>query len=402
MSGIAFRTALVVGQVALTLVLLVGSGLMLRTFAELRSVDPGFADPPSLQTVRITLPPQLVPDEREVLAQQRAIVDAVAALPGVESAAFANNLPLEGLGTNWDDIAVEGRPAIGEALRIFKMVSPGLLKTMGTPLIAGRDLEWVDAEGARPVALVSENLARELWETPDGALGKRIRAAVGPWHEVVGVVADVRNTSVGQAPPTIVYWPSLMADFYAPGTVYVQRFITLAVRSARAGTAPFARELEAAVWSVNSSVPLSLIRTMQENYDRSLARTSFTLVMLGIAGAAALVLGVVGLYGVLSYVVSQRRREIAIRIALGAQQGAIRASFVRHGVGLAALGVAIGLAAAAVGARLMASLLYEVKPVDLPTYVTVGAALTIVAAIASYLPARRASRVDPAEALAAE
>ena len=344
-----------------------------------------------------------MPDEREVLAQQRAIVDAVAALPGVESAAFANNLPLEGLGTNWDDIAVEGRPAIGEALRIFKMVSPGLLKTMGTPLIAGRDLEWVDAEGARPVALVSENLARELWETPDGALGKRIRAAVGPWHEVVGVVADVRNTSVGQAPPTIVYWPSLMADFYAAGDAVRS---SVSSRSRCAALAPARRRSRAsssaAVWSVNSSVPLSLIRTMQENYDRSLARTSFTLVMLGIAGAAALVLGVVGLYGVLSYVVSQRRREIAIRIALGAQQGAIRASFVRHGVGLAALGVAIGLAAAAVGARLMASLLYEVRPVDLPTYVTVGAALTIVAAIASYLPARRASRVDPAEALAAE
>jgi predicted permease len=396
------QNILVVGQVALTLVLLVGSGLMLRTFAALRSVDPGFADPATLQTVRVTVPPQLVPDAREVLAQQRAIVDAVTALPGVESVAFATNLPMEGLGTNWSTIQVEGEPEVRDALRIFKMVSPGLFKTMGTPLVAGRDLEWADPEGTRPVVLISENLARELWGTPDGALGKRVRTGLGPWFEVVGVVADVRNTGVGEPPPTIVYWPSLMADFYEPGTLYVDRFVTLAVRSARAGTAPFARELESTVWSVNSSVPLSLTRTMQENYDRSLARTSFTLVMLALAGAAALVLGVVGLYGVLSYVVSQRRREIAIRIALGAQQRAISASFVRHGVGLAAIGVAIGLAAAAVGTRLMTSLLYEVRPVDLPTYMTVAAALTLVAAIASYLPARRASRVDPAESLAAE
>jgi len=397
------QNALVVGQVALTLVLLVGSGLMLRTFSALRAVDPGFTDPASVQTVRIGLPPQLVPDERDVLAQERAILAAVAALPGVESAAFASSVPMEGLATNWDDLDVEGQPRLGQALRTFRMVSPGLLKTMGTPLVAGRDIEWTDLEDGRPVALVSENLARELWGTPQGSLGKRIRtASIGPWREVVGVVANVRNNSIAEPPPTIVYWPALMKDFYAPGTIYVERFVALAVRSQRAGTAPFARELERAVWSVNSSVPLALMRTMRDHYERSLARTSFTLVMLALASAAALVLGVVGLYGVLSYAVSQRRREIAIRLALGAPPARVTRGFVRYGAGLALGGVAIGLVAAAALARLMGSLLYEVRAVDPLTYAVVALVLTLAAALASWLPARRAAAVDPAEALNAE
>jgi predicted permease len=397
------QSTLVVGQVALTLVLLVGSGLMLRTFAALRAVDPGFTDPASVQTVRIGLPPQLVPDEREVLAQQRGILAAVAALPGVQSAAFASTVPMEGLITNWDDLDVEGRTRIGSALRTFRSVSPGLLKTMGTPLVAGRDIEWVDLEDARPVALVSENLARELWGTPEGALGKRIRtASIGPWREVVGVVGDVRNNSIAEPPPTIVYWPALMADFYAPGQIYIERFVALTVRSARAGTAPFARELERAVWSVNSSVPLALMRTMQDHYDRSLARTSFTLVMLAIAGAAALVLGVVGLYGVLSYAVSLRRREIAIRLALGAPQSRVTRRFMRYGAGLAAIGVAIGLVAAAALTRLMGTLLYDVRALDPLTYALVALVLMLAAGLASWLPARRAAAVDPAEVLAAE
>jgi predicted permease len=367
----------------------------------MRGVDPGFADPAALQVVRIGWAGPLVPDAHDVLAQQRAVVDAVEALPGVESAAFANRVPLEGLGTNWDDIEVEGRPPIGEALRTFRMISPGFLESMGTPLVAGRSFEWVDLEDTRHVALVSENLARELWGTPEGALGRRIRAAAGPWNEVVGVVADVRNSSIAEPPASIVYWPTLMSDFYDSG-LYLERFVALVVRSSRAGTATFARELERAVWSVNASVPLSLMQRMQDIYDRSLARTSFTLVMLGVAGAAALVLGVIGLYGVLSYTVSLRRREIAIRLALGAQQTAITRSFVRYGAVLAIMGVVVGLGAAAAVTRLMGALLYGVRAFDPLTYAAVTVALALVALLASWLPARRAAAVDPAEALAAE
>jgi predicted permease len=395
------QNTLVVGQVALTLVLLVGSGLMLRTFAALHAVDLGFVEPESLQVVRIGWVPQLVPDARDVLAEQRAVIDAVEALPGVESAALANGVPMQGLGTNWDDIEVEGRPEIGSALRTFRMISPGFLEAMGTPLVAGRSFEWVDLEDTRRVALVSENLARELWRTPEGALGKLIRPAPGAWHEIVGVVADVRNNSVAEPPSTIVYWPTLVADFYNPG-LSVERFVALVVRSVRAGTAPFARELERAVWSVNSNVPLSLMQRMQDLYEGSLARTSFALVMLGVAGAAALALGIVGLYGVLSYTVSQRRREIAIRLALGAQPRAVTRAFVRYGAGLAAIGIAIGLAGAAAVTRLMGALLYEVPAFDPLTYAAVTLVLAVATVLASWLPARRAAAVDPAEALAAE
>jgi hypothetical protein len=273
---------------------------------------------------------------------------------------------------------------------------------MGTPIVAGRDFEWGDLEALRPVALVSESVARELWQEPEAAVGQQIRASGGgPWREIVGVVGDVRNNNLADAPPTIVYWPSFMTSLYGSGSA-AQRFVTVVVRSARAGTAALARELERAVWSVNSSVPLSLFRTLQERYDNALARTSFTLVMLAAAGGAALVLGIVGLYGVISYAVSQRRREIAVRLALGAQQSRVTRTFVRHGALLAVIGTGIGLVAATAVTRLMGALLYDVRAFDPLTYAAVAVLLTLAAALASYLPARKAASVDPAEALVAE
>ena len=401
--------ALVVAQVALALVLLVSSGLMIRTFKALRTVDPGFTGAAQLQTLRIGIPPTIVAEPERVVRLQKDIVDALAAIPGVQSAAFGSSMPLEGVFAGWDGIEVDGLedPPLGERpMRTFKSASPGFFATAGTRLVAGRELEWNEIYSASPVALVSENLARELWGDPAAAVGKRIRMS-GPWREIVGVVQDVRNASLSEAPPKIVYWPPLATQFWRPtpadptGT-FIQRQITIVIRSALAGTAPLTREIEQAVWSVNPSLPVTSMRTMKDVYDRSLAQTSFTLVMLAVAGGAALVLGVVGLYGVLAYVVAQRRREIAIRLALGAQQGAVTQSFVRYGVALAAVGVAIGLAAAAGVTRLMTSLLFDVRPVDAWTYVVAAAVLTVVAALASWLPARRAARVDPAEALTAE
>ncbi|HET8696618.1 MAG TPA: FtsX-like permease family protein, partial [Gammaproteobacteria bacterium] len=401
--------ALVVAQVALALVLLVSSGLMIRTFQALRTVDPGFTQAAQIQTLRIGIPPTLVAEPERVVRMQNDIVDALAALPGVESAAFGSSMPLEGIFTGWDGIEVEGmeNPQPGERpMRTFKSASPGFFTTAGTRLVAGRELEWNEIYSGIPVALVSENLARELWGDPAAALGKRIRMN-GPWREIVGVVQDVRNASLSEAPPKIVYWPPWVEQMYRPtpadptGT-YLQRQITIVIRSPLAGTAPFARQVEQAVWSVNPSLPVTGLRTMQDVYDRSLAQTSFTLVMLAVAGAAALVLGVVGLYGVLAYIVAQRRREIAIRLALGAQQRAVTRTFVRHGVVLAIVGVVLGLGAAAAVTGLMTSLLFDVRPLDAPTYVAVAVLLTAVAALASWLPARRAARVDPAEALAGE
>jgi predicted permease len=400
------QNVLVIGQVALALVLLVSSGLMIRTFLALHAVEPGFSAPETLQTFRVQIPPQIVADEKAVHAQQHAILDAVAAVPGVSSAAFISGLPMAGDGSNWDGIEVESRPDLDRAqqLHVFRTMSPGLAKTMGARLVAGREFQWLDGDDTRPVALVSENLARELWQDPKAALGQRIRASggAGTWREIVGVLEDVRMNGLDQAPPTTVYWPSLMADFYRGVPFFIQRGIAVVARSPRAGTPQFARELERAVWSVNASLPLFGVRTMQDLYDRSLARTSFTLVMLAIAGAAALALGVVGLYGVLSYTVSLRRREIAIRLALGASQGRVVGTFVRYGAGLAAAGVVIGLGAAAALTRLMSALVYDVRTIDPPTYALVALVLTAAAALASWLPARRAAAVDPAEVLNAE
>jgi predicted permease len=399
------QNALVIGQVALALVLLVSSGLMIRTFEALRAVDPGFAEPESLQTFRIGIPPQLVPDAQAVWRLQRSIVDALEAIPGVESAAFTNALPMELVVTNWDGIDVEGTAPDLEsmALRVFNTVSPGYFETMGMSVAAGRPFTFEDVDGLRPVALVSESLARELWQTPEGALGRRIRTAGGgPWRDVIGVVADVRLNGLDRASPATVYWPTLMADFYTRLPFYVERGVAFAIRSPLAGTPALTRQVEQAVWSVNAGLPVAAIRTMRDIYDRSLGRTSFTLTMLLAAAATALVLGIVGLYGVLSYAVSTRRREIAIRFALGAKAHDVQRRIVGQGVALASIGVFVGLAGAAVVTRVMASLLYDVQAVDPLTYALVAVGLVAVAALASYIPARRASAVNPAESLAAE
>ena len=398
------QNALVVGQVALALVLLVSSGLMIRTFEALGRVEPGFAAPESVQTFRIisTQPADL--RSRAVFVEQRAIVEALEAIPGVSSVGFTNALPMDQSFNSWNGIAVEGGNAdLESALRVFNYMSPGYLETMGMRVVAGRDLTWADLDEMRAVTLVSASLARELWQTPEAAIGRRIRGTQGgAWREVIGVVDDVRINGLESEPPATVYWPSMMADFFTFQPLFIQRGVAFAVRSPLAGTPGLARQIEQAVWSVNPDLPIASVRTMQDFYDRSLARTSFTLVMLVAAAGAALVLGVVGLYGVLSYVVSTRRREIAIRFALGARTSDVQARIVRQGIVLAGVGVVIGLVAAAGVTRLMTSLLYEVQAVDPLTYAAVAAGLIGVAALASYLPARRASAVDPAESLAAE
>jgi predicted permease len=356
--------------------------------------------------LRLSIPQQLVPDPARVTRMQNDLVEALAAIPSVTSAGFSSSLPLDGFNAVWNGIQVEDQPrAPGEApapVRRFKFISPSLFETSGTRIVEGRDMTWTDIHEARPVVIISENLARELWGPPAKALGKRI-SGIGPlWYEVIGVVQDVRDNGVDAPPPAIVYWPVFRRGATDADAANVFRSVTIAIRSPLAGTEGFLRQVQQAVWSVNADLPVASVRTMQDVLDDSLAHTSFTLVMLAIAGGVALVLGVVGLYGVLSYTVSQRRREIAIRLALGARQTQVRRSFLRYGVGLAAIGVAIGLATAAGVTQLLSSLLFEVQPLDLPTYVAVAALLTVVAALASYLPARRASTVDPAEVLASD
>ena len=397
------RSTLVVVQVALALVLLVSSALMIRTFQALRNVHPGFSRPEEILTVRLSIPEAQVRDAAAVARMEQAIAEKIAALPGVQSVGVTSTLPMDGSG--WNDPVFAQDHVYTESqvppVRRFRFITPGLLATLGRPVIAGRDFTWTDLYDMRPVVMVSENLARELWGQPPAALGKRIRDFRGTWREVVAVVSDGRDDGVNQKPAAIVYWPILMAEFGNTKT-FVMRSISYAVRSTRVGSDGLLNEVSQAVWSVNPNLPLANVRTLQEIYDKSLARTSFTLVMLAIAGAMALLLGLAGIYGVISYSVSQRTKEIGIRMALGARDQEVTRMFVGGGLKLALIGVACGLAAAFAVTRLMTSLLFNVSPADPVTYG--GVALTLLAAtlLASYVPALRATSVDPVQALRAE
>ena len=396
------RNLLVVGQVAMALVLLICAGLMIRTFAALRKVDPGFAEPQHLQVMRISIPDLLITEPERVTRTQNAILDKLAATQGVKSVGFASDMPMEGFDSDWDEIFAKDKVYSGDLiapLRLYKNISPGFLQTAGTRLVAGREMTWSEVYALRPVVMVSENLAREMWGTPSAAIGKYLREYSDmPWHEVIGVIQDVREKGLQEKAPEIVYWPPLVQNRFAPAV----RTTTFVIRSERAATESFMNEVRAAVWSVNSNLPLASMRTMEEVYDKSIARISFTLVMLGIAGAMALALGIIGIYGVMSYTVSQRKREIGIRLALGAQSGNVLQMVLKQGAKLTLVGVAIGIGAAFGLTRLMTHLLFGVAAHDPLTFVAVAALLLLIALLACYIPARRAALVNPMVALRCE
>jgi ABC-type antimicrobial peptide transport system permease subunit len=269
-------------------------------------------------------------------------------------------------------------------------------------LITGRDFNWAEIYKRVPVAIVSENLAREYWHDPTNALGKQIRVSTkDDWRQIVGVVGDVHDEGTNKDAPTTAYWPTLTYNFEG-NSVQVRRTLVFAVRSPRASSESLMKDVRQAVWSVDASLPLSDVRTLDYLYMKSVARTSFTLVMLAIAGSMALFLGTVGLYGVIAYSVTQRTREIGIRIALGAQRGNITGIFVRQGLLLTGAGVICGLIVAVGVTRVLSSLLFHVTPTDPMTFGFVVMGLAAAAALASYIPSRRTAAVDPVEALRAE
>jgi putative ABC transport system permease protein len=401
------RSTLVVVQVALALMLVVSAALMIRTFQALRDVNPGFADSATIQTARVWLPSPLLADPEQYTRMQHRILDEIAALPGVESVGFASGLPMEGvIGVSRSPIVVEGRTAAaGELPPAYgnKFVSPGYFDAMGTRIIAGRDIAWKDIEDGGRVVLVSEEFAREIAGEPGAALGKRIRtfSQADAWREIVGVVQSVHEAGLYEEAASFVYWPVLVKEMW--GTpVLGTPFAALAIRSQRAGTGSLMDEVRQAVWSVNPSMPVTQARTMQDVYSGSLARTSFVLVMLAIAGGMALLLGVIGIYGVIAYVVSQRTREIGIRSALGAEPRQLERLFLLHGLGLSVVGGVVGLVAAMGLGRLMSSLLFGVSPLDPIAYLVAVGATIGAAVLASYVPARRAAMIDPIETLRAE
>lgn len=399
------RSTLVVAQMALALVLLAGSGLMVRSFQALRSVDPGFTEPEQVLTFRVTVPSAEVAEPLEVAQLHREILRRVEAVPGVVAASLGSSVITDGNDSN-DGLETEAHPVTGDEIppiRRFKFIGGGFHETLGGRILAGRALTWADVDDGAAVAVVTENLARQEWGGPREAIGQRIRSFGGPpetraWHEVIGVVGDERDDGVGREPVATVYWPQVTRGIY--GTeLYTSRSMAYAVRAAAGSPESLLPALREAVWSVNPNLPLAQVRTLEELASRSMAQTSFTLVMLAIAAGVALFLGAVGVYGVLAYVVAQRTREIGVRMAVGAGESDVRAMVLRQAGTLAGLGVLLGLAAAAGLTRLMASLLFGVSPLDPVTFGAVAAILSGVALTASWLPARRAARVDPVEAL---
>jgi hypothetical protein len=273
---------------------------------------------------------------------------------------------------------------------------------LGTSLVAGRDLTWAETYEKRPVAIVSENLAREMWNRPAEAIGKKIRVGTtDDWREIIGVARDVHDDGVNNPAPPTVYWPVYM-DRFEGQMEDVRRNVAFVIRSPRAGSAAFMNEVQRAVWSIDSDLPLADPSTLGEMFTKSMARTSFTLVMLCVAGSMALLLGIVGIYGVIAYAVAQRTREIGIRMALGAQREELTRMFVRQGLLLTGVGIVCGVGAAFATMRLMASLLFNVSSRDPWTYGAAIVAVISISWIACYLPSRRAAAVNPVNALRAE
>jgi predicted permease len=395
------RNTLVVAEVALAVILLVASGLMIRTFQAMRQVDPGFVRPQEVLTMRVAIPESIMKDPVQTAQTHARIAERIAQIPGVRAVGTTSSITMDGYDSN-DPIFVEDFPAPEgriPPMRRFKWVGSDYFRAMGNPVIAGRPIEWRDSYEKATVAVISENLAREYWKDPARALGRRIRnAPSSPWRTIVGVVGDERDDGVTRPAPTVVYWPAVVDKLWSPGTS-VQRTMAYVIRNDRQKSPTLLKEVQQAVWSVDPNLPVANAQTLVEIQAETMAQTSFALVMLSIAAAVALLLGVVGIYGVISYIATQRTREIGIRMALGAARGDVSALFLRHGLTLSTIGIVLGIAGAAAVTRLMSTLLFGVTPLDPVTYAAVAAALGLTALVASYLPAARASRVDPSVAL---
>ena len=383
------RQMLIVAQVAMALVLLVSSGLMLRSAARLNAVNPGFRID-GLLTAGVSLGAQ--GDHARAVAFYHRVLDEMAAIPGVTAAGASSTLPVAATSWTGANIAIRSRPATDTGIPPFAMytaVSAGYFETLGVPVVAGRVPTRSDADQSRAVAWVNNALAHQFLD--DRAIGEWIRIGDGTWLEIVGVVGDLRTFGLRENVRPIVYLPL--------SNPAVRLDVMHAVIRTNGAPASLTTALRAAVDRVDASVPLTTARTMQDIVAGSLAQVSFTIALLTIAAGVALVLGVVGLYGVISYIVTERTGEIGVRLALGAEPARVRLMVLRQGVTVALVGVIVGLVAAWGSTRLMESLLFEVSARDPITFAAVAVALTAASALATYLPARRAASIDPLQAL---
>jgi putative ABC transport system permease protein len=395
------RNALVVVQVALALVLLVGAGLIVKSFWRLRQVDPGI-NPHNVLTVRLDLPETEYQSAAATTSFVVALLEKVRAIPGVQAAGTVTVLPLTGggpgSGHRLEDLPLT--PGTVPPVLSSRWVSPGYFETLRIPVLQGRVFDRLDPTEVGREAVVSEATARRLWPG-QSPLGKRLAPDLGeppPWYTVVGVVGNVSDAARQEAPVEAVYYPMQRKPGTEASAPSVPRSFTLLVR-ATSGPLALVGQVRRAVWSLNPHVPLSNVRTMEEVAARSMVRTTFTMLLLVIAAMMALLLGAVGIYGVVSYVVSQRTREIGVRMALGAARRDIARLVLQEGLGLSLTGIAIGVLGALVLTRLMVVLLFNVSPTDPTTFAGVSVLLALIALLACYLPARRAASVQPLEAI---
>jgi predicted permease len=416
-SGQMLRHVLMGAQVALALILLVASGLIVRSFQNLRAADPGF-DGSSAVTFNIGLGDREYPTKAAAIAAHQKIMDGLSALAGVTAVSATTCLPLAG-GCAGNSLRIEGRAfdiASGrpQPVALFRAVAGGYFETMGMRLVRGRTIDRSDVDRQAPVAVVSESLARRIFPDED-PIGRRVASNLPPaqagrppslsWLEIVGVIADTPVRALAEPsrlpqlfmPLSLAGGPETPRDRLIGPSVMVMSFV---VRTATppSDAVPSVRRVVAAL---DPGLALAQVRTLQEILDRAAAQMAFTMVLLMIAAGVALLLGVVGVYGVMCYVVSQRTSEIGVRLALGAAPGRVAGQILRQGAAVTAAGAAIGLVAAIAGGRLIDSLLYGVSARDPLIVATMTGALAIVALAACWVPARRAARLSPADALRA-
>ncbi len=404
------QDGLAVTQVALALVLLVGAGLMVRSIRSLQDVDPGFRGEDEVLVLRLAIPENEIVDIDEAAATFEGIARRLEDVPGVDAVAMATRIPMDFTG-NVNPFYVDGiAPPGGDGpppSRYHNWIGEGYFETLGIPLLAGRSFTWDDVHSRFPGAIISESLARIYWDSPEQAIGQRVAARPEPvrWHEVVGVAPDVHYGGLADEPELMVYWPQVTLGFWT-GTsleqVQTWRSMGYAVRSGRVGTPGLVEDVRDAIWEIGPNLPLRNVYTMRELMSTSVAQTTFALTLLVTAALAALLLGMVGVYGVISYGVSQRTRELGVRMALGAAAADVKTLVLKKGLMLCAAGVVAGMGLALGLTRLMSGLLYGVRATDPATFAVVAVALTAVALLATYLPARRAAGVDPIEALRPE
>jgi putative ABC transport system permease protein len=391
--GNRIRSLLVIAEVAVSLILLIGAGLLINSFLRLRNVDPGFRAE-KLLTMNIVPSEQKYTDRARRATFYTELLSRVEALPGVRSAAFTSWIPLIKQGDSIG-FSIEGRPdPPGKRPTVVtRVISPNYFSTMGIEFLKGRQFEEQDRAGAPMAAVINETMARLFWPDDD-PIGKRFTpGSPGPdatWLSIIGVVKDVRQFGLNADPKPQMYLSYMQAGIFKPTYLVVRTDVE---------PLSLAAAVRGAVWEIDKDQPVSNVRTMEDVLSGSIARERFSMLLLGIFAAVALVLAAVGIYGVMSYSVAQRSHEIGIRMALGAQRSDVLKLAVGQGLNLLLIGVVIGLAAAVILTRVMSSLLFGVSATDPTTFIIISLVLISAGVLASYIPARRATKVDPMMAL---